>query len=630
MAARVAFLFFCICSVLKVSAQLSDTILSIPGVEIKADKVSAFSAGLKIEQIDSSVLFVRKGISIATLLSEQTPISIRSYGPGGVSTLSLRGTNSSQSGVFWNGINLSQPNMGMADLSRISTFEFSDISVQSGGASALLGSGVLGGSLHLSNTLVFSSPVQSSVFLSGSTAGKLGSAIKLSAGNTRMAYTGTLSGDWNPNKFKYKDFSGNTTYLGHALSKSVSSIHQAEYKLTKKQRLSAGFWYQLTDRQIPPTMTMASSDQQQWDQAIRSSIQWLYLDNKQSYIIRTAFIDEKEHYESQTALIDALYHLNTFQTDFEYKRSFGQQLTIGSGAAAHLVRADVPYYEGIEYQPEGSVWMALAYHATKNGLKGVLNLRQDFSKGYKVPFCPSVSAELPISKIISTSFGISRNFKVPTMNDRFWLQGGNPDLNPENSWNLEAGAAFQFKQAKYYQSKITLNFYSLLIDNMIQWVPGDGGIWTPQNVLKVWSRGIEVLSKTDFKILGFNGYFKLGYNYTPSTYLKTAENESDILNNQLIYIPLHKVNETFYVSKRNVYAMFSYSITGKRYVQSDNSKSLKAYPLLDFYAGATFNTSKPTFRLQVEVKNLMNKTYQSIQYYPEPGISFSANLLITI
>jgi iron complex outermembrane receptor protein len=630
MVARVAFLFFCVCSLLNVSAQRKDTIVSIPGVEIKADRISIFSAGLKIDKIDSTTLSVRKGISIASFLSEQTPVFIRSYGPGGISTLSMRGTNSSQSGVFWNGINLSQPNIGMADLSRISTFEFNDISLQSGGASALLGSGVLGGSLHLSNTLNFSTPLQTSLFLTGSTVGKSSIALKLSVGSSKIAYTGTLSGDLNQNNFKYSDFNGQTKHLAHALSKSLSSIHQAEFKLNKKQRISTGFWYQVTDRQIPPTMTMSSSDQQLWDQAIRSSFQWLYMGNKQSFIVRSAFIDEKEHYESKTALIDAFYHLNTLQADFEYKRSFGNQISLGGGTTAQILRADVSYYDGVEFQPEGSVWMALAYHSSKIGIKSALNLRQDFSKGFKVPFCPSFSTELPISKIISMNFGLSRNFRVPTMNDRYWLQGGNPNLKPENSWNLEAGIAAQFKPAKYYKSKIALNFYSLLIDNMIQWIPSDAGLWTPQNVLKVWSRGMEISSKTDLTIAGFNGYFKFGYNYTPSTYTKTASNDQGLLNNQLIYIPLHKVNETFFVGKGNYYTMFSYSITGKRYVQSDNLKSLKAFSLLDFYTGMTFKTPKLNFRIQAEVRNLMNKTYQSVQFYPEPGISFSINLLITI
>ena len=621
-------MFFCM--VLKISAQQYDSVHSIAGVEIKAGKISAFSAGLKIVKIDSTALTIRQGASLAMLLSEQSPVFLRSYGPGGVSTLSVRGTNSSQSAVFWNGINLTQPNMGMTDLSRISTFEFSDISLQSGGASALLGSGVIGGSLQLSNPMKYSSPLKSSVLVSGSSIGRMTGGIKLNTGNTRLAYSGSLVGEWNPNDFKYTDYSGNRVRLEHALSKTFSTIHQVEYILNEKQRLSAGIWFQTTDREIPPTMTMTSSDQKQWDQALRSSLQWIYTGNKQSFIVRAAFVDEKEHYQSENLLIDAFYHLNTFQTEFEYKRYINKQFTLGAGTSGRVTRADVPYYSGIEFQREGSVWTALAYSHSETGITSVLNLRQDFSEGFKIPFCPSFTLEVPVSKQISTNFGISRNFRVPTMNDRYWIPGGNPDILPESSWNIQAGGAYKYQSGENIQSRIAVDIYSLLIDNLIQWVPVDNGIWSPQNVQKVWSRGVEISSKTDFQMYGFNGYFRFGYNYTPSTFRETTSNGSDVQDKQLIYIPLHKVVETFYAGKGKYYTMFSYSLTGKRYVQSDNEKSLPAYSLLDFYAGAAFKTSRSSFRIQAEIKNLMNKTYQSVLYYPEPGISFSINLLISI
>jgi iron complex outermembrane receptor protein len=520
--------------------------------------------------------------------------------------------------------------MGMTDLSRISTFEFSDISLQSGGASSLLGSGVIGGSLNLSNTMKFSHPVQASILLAGSTIGRMNGGVKLITGNSRLAYSGSLSGEWNPNDFKYTDYNGNRVRLEHALVKSVSTIQQAEYILNPRQRLSAGIWFQTTDRQIPPTMTMTSSDQQQWDQAIRSTLQWIYSGEKQSFLVRSAFVDEKEHYQSENAQINAFYQLNTLQTEFEYKRYLNKQITLGTGTAGRFIRADVPYYEGIEYQPEGSLWLALSYIHSQTGIKSVVNLRQDFSKGYMIPFCPSFNLEVPVSKPISASFSISRNFRVPTMNDRYWIPGGNPDLLPENSWNIQAGGAYSYHRGENIQSRIAIDFYSLVIDNFIQWVPGDEGIWSPQNVQKVWSRGVEISSKTDFQMYGFNGYFRFGYNYTPSTYRETSASGYDAQNKQLIYIPLHKVVETFYAGKGKFYTMFSYSLTGKRYVQSDNAKSLPAYSLLDFYTGATFKTKKSSFRLQAEIRNLMNKTYQSIQYYPEPGISFSINLLIII
>jgi vitamin B12 transporter len=630
MSGRVVLFLFFIFFVLKVSAHMNDSIYPISGVEIKADKISIFSAGLKMEKIDSTTLSIRQGVSLATLLSEQTPVFLRSYGSGGISTLTLRGTNSSQSGIFWNGINLNQPNMGMTDLSRISTFEFSDISIESGGASALLGSGVIGGSLHLSNSCKYSSPLHSAVFLSGSSAGKLASGLKVSAGSNRLAYVGSISGDWNKNNFWYTDYSGEQVRFEHALAKSLSTIQQAEYILNQKQRLTAGFWFQTTDRQIPPTMTMTTSDQQQFDRAIRSSLQWSYTGRKQSFVARTAFIDEKEHYQSENATIDALYHLNTLQAELEYKRYLGTQLTLGSGITARQTMADVPYYEGIEYQHDGSAWLALAYQHIQSGIKSSLNLRQDFSEGYTIPFCPSLSAEVPVTKHISTSFGVSRNFRIPTMNDRFWIPGGNPDLKPESSWNAETGASFSFLSGEKFKSKFSINIYSLLIDNMILWVPVNDGIWSPQNVQKVWSRGVEVSSKTDFDMYGFKGYFKFGYNYTPSTYRETSPDENDLLDKQLIYIPLHKVVETFYAGKGAYYMLFSYSLTGKRYVQSDNKASLPAYSVIDFYAGTTLKAKKLKFRLQAEVRNIFNTNYQSVLYYPEPGRSFALNVLISI
>ncbi len=626
---RVVSVLFCISFALKVSAQEQDSVRSITGVEITADRISSFSAGLKTEKIDSTLLSVLQGISIATLLSEQTPVFIRSAGPGGIATLIMRGTSSSQSAIFWNGINLGQLNLGMTDLSRISTFDFSDISLRSAGSGALTGSGVIGGSLHLSNKMKFSSPVRLSVSLTGSTAGQTAGALKISAGSARLAYTGSLSGDWNRNNFRYTAFSGDRERLEHALLKSTSTVHQAEYILNSKQRLTAAFWYQATDRQIPPSMTMANSDQQQWDQAIRSSLQWSYTGEKQSFIARSAFIDEKEHFQTKTALVDAFYHLNTYQADVEYKRYLGKYFALGSGATMHVIRADVASYQGIEYQPEASIWLALAFTAIKTGIKSALNLRQDFSKGYQVPFCPSVSAVIPVSKHLASSFSVSRNFRVPTMNDKYWIPGGNPNLKPESSWNVETRVDVKLHTGDIVNSKISLSFYNLFIDNMIQWVPGNSVLWSPQNVQKVWSRGAEISSHSDWKYAGFNGYFKFGYVYSPSTYKKADTDQSDIIDKQLIYSPLHKVQETFFISKGTYYTLFSFSLNGRRFVQSDNSAWLPAYTLFNFYAGTTLKANKINFRIQAAIRNVLNATYQSFLYYPEPGRSYSISLIIS-
>lgn len=626
---RVAFFSLFLCVVLKISAQGTDSTRLLDAVVIKADRISAFSTGIKIEKIDTTTLSVRQGASLAMLLNEQTSITIKSNGQSGTSTMSMRGTNSSQSGVFWNGINIQQPNLAMTDLSRISTFEFSDITIQSGGASALLGSGVIGGSLQLVNAMHYSTPLRVSALMGAGSFGNTNGGLKLTVGSKRLAYAGSLSGAWNNNNFRYTDFYGNRVTIENSRVKTASSVHQLEYMLNQHQKLKAAIWYQVTDRQIPPTMTMTSSDQQQWDQAIRSMLQWTYSGIHQSFVVRSAFVDEKEHYQSENANIDAFYHINTFQSDVEYKRYLGKSFVLGSGATAHIIKSDVANYNGIQYQPEGSVWAAISFSAPNNRLTAVVNLRQDFSEGYKVPFCPSFSTQIPFLGKVAINFSTSKNFRVPTTNDKYWIPGGNPDLKPESSWNIETGAEFIFHSGKVISSKIKVDLYSLMIVNMIQWVPGEAGLWSPQNEQKVWSRGVEISSRSDWKYAGFNGYFRLGYNYTPSTYVEAASGQSEIIDKQLVYIPLHKIQETFYMARNACYSLFSFSMTGKRYVQSDNSTSLPAYLLFDVYAGTTIKSKKTSFRLQAEVHNVLNTDYQSIQYYPQQGRSFTISLLIT-
>jgi len=612
-----------------VSAQKLDSIQSIKSVEITADKISIFAAGLKVQKVDSAVLSIRQGVNLATLLTEQSAVTLRSYGPGGIASLSMRGTNSSHSGVFWNGINLNQPNIGQADLSRISTFEFSDISLQSGGASTLLGSGVLGGSLHLSNNMKYSTPALASMWLSSATSGKLNGAVKFTAGSKTVAYSGSITGDWNENDFWYNSLENERKKLEHALVKTASSIHQVEMKLNAKQRISAGIWYQKTDRQIPPTMTMAESDQTQKDQALRCSVQYFYTGDKQLLSVKSAFVDEKELFQSDLALIDASYHINTFQSELEYKRFINKQITLGSGITGRLLRADVPYYEKITFQHEGSVWMGVAFSHAASGIKSALNLRQDFTKGFQIPFCPSFGINVPLSGSVTASFSVSRNFRVPTLNDRYWIPGGNPDLKPENSWNFEAGSTFKLKESKYYTSSIAINFYNLTIDNLIQWIPANSTIWSPVNIQKVWSRGAELTSKTDWKIIGFSGYFKLSYNYSPSSYRSKTSGDIQNYNKQLIYMPKHKIVEVFYVKKGTWYGMFSYSLTGKRYVLNDNSKSLPSYTKMDMYLGSSVKIKKINIRLQAEIHNLLNNQFQSVMYYPEPGRTFSISILLS-
>ena len=47
--------------------------------------------------------------NLADILSKETPIYIKSYGPGSLSTISIRGAGASHTQLYWNGIAINPP-----------------------------------------------------------------------------------------------------------------------------------------------------------------------------------------------------------------------------------------------------------------------------------------------------------------------------------------------------------------------------------------------------------------------------------------------------------------------------------------------------------------------------------------
>ena len=96
----------------------------------------------------------KDGINNSTLdefLSSNSTIFIKSYGPGYLSTISLRGGNAQQTSVVWNGFVINSPLNGNADLSIIPNSFVDEVNIHFGNTAALWGSGGLSGAVHINN-----------------------------------------------------------------------------------------------------------------------------------------------------------------------------------------------------------------------------------------------------------------------------------------------------------------------------------------------------------------------------------------------------------------------------------------------------------------------------------------------
>ena len=258
-----------------------------------------------------------------------------------------------------------------------------------------------------------------------------------------------------------------------------------------------------------------------------------------------------------------------------------------------------------------------------------LKLRQDFTEGYNVPFTPALGLEGKIFKNLYGKMNFSRNFRVPTFNDLFWIGLGNENLQPESSWNEEIGLVYKsYQLERKVTGNIEITAFSSQVDNWILWVP-EGVIFRPENIQKVWARGLEIDGGVDFKlnqlILGFNG----GYSYTRSTNeIQQGANDASY-QKQLIYIPEHRffINST--IGYKTFVFSYNHNYTGLQYVSSDNLESIPAYGLGNVSIQKTFVLFKQKLTTQFEVLNIWNVDYQSNQYYPMPGRSYKFSIVMS-
>ncbi len=250
-----------------------------------------------------------------------------------------------------------------------------------------------------------------------------------------------------------------------------------------------------------------------------------------------------------------------------------------------------------------------------------LNGRQEFLTEYQSPFLFSAGMEGAIWRYISGRINISRNFRAPTLNERYWQPGGNPALEPEESWNEEAGIAVE-KQFAASFIKFSVTAFNSSVDNWILWLPG-GSYWSVENAQEVWSRGFEISGNQSFAISEVKLLFGESYTYTKATNQVKLFEQDASYKKQLIYTPLHRLMVRAAVVYKGFNLTLKGNFTGIVYTTKDNLDWLPPYLILDAIVSKSFKLkNSDNMIIQFNVNNIGNIEYQSVPYRPMPGIGF--------
>ncbi|MCG8700022.1 MAG: TonB-dependent receptor, partial [Bacteroidales bacterium] len=247
---------------------------------------------------------------------------------------------------------------------------------------------------------------------------------------------------------------------------------------------------------------------------------------------------------------------------------------------------------------------------------------------YTDEFSPALGLQyLAISKGEHTAqfkYSLSRSFKIPTFNDRYWGDQGNPSLRPEIGFNNELGGQYKFNTDKFTLD-LYLTGYVMQVDDWIIWLP-KGNNWYPENIKEVNSKGVEAILSGSVQF-----WWDLQMNYALNyAYIKSLTTEAyamgqvSKINEQLLYTPTHTGNFTLGFKYKKWKANVVSNLVGKRY--NENRKKLEAYTLWAASMHKNMSIGKNKFVVGANCYNIFNTTYQNQYLYAMPGRNYAISL----
>jgi len=597
-------------------AQSLDSTQILREAEVRDMRKAPLDYGKTIQHLPINSLQTNLG----TLLQGSSQVLIKSYGPGMLGSLSIRGTGAAHSPILWNGLNIQNNMSSQQDLSLIQGFLFDAIQLNAGAQNNLSTGGILGGSIALGQQKIFQ-PLQIDL---GMDFGSFGTQrYRLGIDSKKGAWT---------NRFRtiYQEAQNNITFnnrtvladslqtLQHAHTALFAAINETRY--LSKSGWEAGFsaWYQRSERQIPETMLQSSIATQQ-DEAFRFNGFWEKGDSNSYLRFTSGLFAENLWYHDPEKKLEGLNNGITWVNQGEYRKKL-EHFSVQAGVNYQIDQANSNSFKNGGVQIHSGAIYGAAYGNT--GKHKRISWKADIRQAMRGTLIPkpafSLGADYLLSSKSTFRAHLSHISRLPNLNDLYWNPGGDPDLQPEKGYSGEFSYLFSHHTKRKAVHVRLTGFYSI-IDQWIIWLP-DNGFWTPQNLQKVHNRGLEWEGRfikriqKSYLTLLYGGTFLLASN-------EEAKNAQDLsVGKQLIYVPYWKNYASLELRNRRGTLIYRHAFTGGRYTSSDNQSFLAPYSVGDLELNYTFNINRKQ-RLQAgfSIQNIWNESFESIEWRPMPG-----------
>jgi iron complex outermembrane receptor protein len=632
--------------------------------------------GVVQTKYDSVTLKENIALSVADVLTFNSSIFVKNYGRATLSTVAFRGTSPSHTQVTWNGMQINSPMLGMTDFSMIPSYFIDDASLLHGTSSVNEIGGGLGGAVKLSTT-----PANRDGFglqyIQGIGSFKtFDEFMRVTYSNKHLQFSTRVVYQSSPNDYKYRNhdkkeniYDDNHNIIGQYYpternrSGSFKDLHVLQeiyYNTGKGDRFGLNAWYINSNRELAMLTTEYGDDtdfeNRQREHTLRSVISWDRLRDNWKVGVKAGYIHTWMAYDYErdkgngemATMTRSRSKVNTFygRLDGEYSINSKWLFTTSVAAYQHMVESDdkniilqeggeaIVGYDERRMELTGSV-SAKWRPVERFGMSFVL-CEEVFGTDW-TPIIPALFVDGVLSKKgnIVAKASISKNYRFPTLNDLYFLPGGNPDLRKENGWTYDASLSFGIAKDEKYTLTGSATWFDSYIDDWIIWLPTTKGFFSPLNVKKVHAYGVELQANLAFSLakewrVGLNGTFS----WTPSINEGEPMSPADqSIGKQLPYVPEYSGTLTGRLTFRSWGLLYKWCYYSERYTMSSNDITLTGH-LPPYYMSNVslekgFELKWADLSLKGTINNLFDEEYLSVLSRPMPGINFEIFIGIT-
>ena len=638
--------FFLLLCPLSMTAQTvtNDSTQTIEEVVVKGFRIPGNVLASTPIQTLSHTDMERLGIhDMGDALKRFAGVQVKDYGGvGGMKTVNIRGLGAGHTGVTYDGVQVGDCQSGQVDLSRFTLDNVSLVSLQIGQEDNIYQSAKAYTSAGLINISTLQGVSDRKPHL------------------TTTLRTGSY-GLFAPSLLYHQQFSrlGIGAYTSYeradgvywfTLKNGIKTIHERRnnsdiktwrgelnmsYQLTDKQTLQWKAYGFTSNRGLPGSVIYDNTysaerlkDKNVFTQMLyenrfsnrikmKAAAKWNYAWSRYSDIPASGYKEDtyrqNETYLTATLWTNPLQGLNlSFAQDYAHNH-----LSMTLPKAANPTRNSLWTALAANYQigafcVNASLLATNIYESVKQG-----NASNGFHR-----LSPAFSMQWRCLQDFRLRFGYKDIFRTPTLNELYYTGIGNRHLNPEKSrmWNLGTTYSHTFNHT--LQLSLTADGYFGNVTDKIIAVP-KMFYWQMMNAGKVRQLGLDVSANIE-KRWGNDWSVSATGSYSYLSATDRTDPSELSYGDQIAYTPHHSGSANILIHSPWLDFGYNVLLMGERYTLGYNisHNRMSAFTDHSITLSREFNINKQQLQVQFDVRNLGNKNYEVVRFYPMPGTNW--------